>query len=131
MRPILVEQEGIRITQECPDFAIIEMNGKSITLTQANTELLRVMLYEAYRTKRWTYSKKERSAKNKALWAIARAQGKKKPDKKTEEIYEQMGKRMEKAMSNYPDVTKMELPDIGNLELPGYDFSQLPKNDYL
>lgn len=47
MRPTKVMQDGIRITQEQPDNVVIEMNGSSITLTEENTELLRVMLYEA------------------------------------------------------------------------------------
>lgn len=75
MRPTEVIQDGIRITQEKTDNVVIEMNGSSITLTEENTELLRVMLYEAYRSKRWKRSRAEKSAKNKALWALAKAQG--------------------------------------------------------
>lgn len=47
MRPTVVEQDRIRITQEHPDNVVIEINGSFITLTEENTELLRVMLYEA------------------------------------------------------------------------------------
>ena len=90
MRPTKVMQDGIRITQEQPDNVVIEMNGSSITLTEENTELLRVMLYEAYRSKRWKRTKKEKSAKNKALWALAKAQGKKKPDAHTEKVYKRI-----------------------------------------
>lgn len=60
MRPTVVEQDGIRITQEHPDNVVIEINGSSITLTEENTELLRVMLYEAYRSKRWKCSRAEK-----------------------------------------------------------------------
>lgn len=90
MRPTVVEQDGIRITQEHPDNVVIEMNGATITLTEENTELLRVMLYEAYRSKRWKRSRAEKSAKNKALWTLAKAQGKKKPDAHTEKAYEKL-----------------------------------------
>lgn len=90
MRPTEVIQDGIRISQEQPDNVVIEMNGSSITLSEENTELLRVMLYEAYRSKRWKCSRAEKSAKNKALWAIAKAQGKSKPDVQTEKAYERL-----------------------------------------
>ena len=88
MRPTEVIQDRIRITQEKPDNVVIEMNGSSITLTEENTELLRVMLYEAYRSKRWKRTKKEKSAKNKVLYALAKAQGKKNPDVHTEKAAE-------------------------------------------
>ncbi len=83
MRSTIVEQDGIRITQEQPENIVIDMNGSSITLTEENTELLRVMLYDAYRSKHWKYTRKEKSARNKALWALAKAQGKKRPDVRT------------------------------------------------
>ena len=90
MRPTIVKQDGIQITQEHPDHIVIDMNGSSITLTEENTELLRVMLYEAYRSKRWKRSRAEKRAENKALYSLARAQGKTKPDAQTKKVYERM-----------------------------------------
>jgi hypothetical protein len=116
MRPTKVIQNGIRITQEQPDNVVIEMNGSSITLTEENTELLRVMLYEAYRSKRWKRSRAEKSAKNKALWALAKAQGKKKPDAQTEKAYERMKEQAAEEISNIeiiiPDFQEMGIPDL-------------------
>ena len=114
MRPTEVIQDGIRITQEKPDNVVIEMNGFSITLTEENTELLRVMLYEAYRSKRWKYTRAEKSAKNKALWALAKAQGKAKPDAQTEKAYKRM--------------KEQAVEEISNIEIiiPDYDFPNVP-----
>lgn len=116
MRPTKVIQDGIRITQEQPDNVVIEMNGSSITLTEENTELLRVMLYEAYRSKRWKCSRAEKSAKNKALWALAKAQGKKKPDAHTEKVYKRMKEQAAEEISNIeiiiPDFQEMGIPDL-------------------
>lgn len=107
MRPIEVIQDGIRISQEQPDNVVIEMNGSLITLTEENTELLRVMLYEAYRSKRWKCSRAEKSAKNKALYTLAKAQDKSKPDAHTEKVYKRMRVQVDKEASNieviYPD----------------------------
>lgn len=116
MRPIVVEQDRIRITQEQPDNVVIEMNGSSITLTEENTELLRVMLYEAYRSKRWKCGRAEKSAKNKALWALAKAQGKAKPDAQTEKAYKRMKEQAVEDISNIeiiiPDFQEMGIPDL-------------------
>ena len=116
MRPTKVIQDGIRITQEQPDNVVIEINSSSITLTEENTELLRVMLYEAYRSKRWKRSRAEKSAKNKALWALAKAQGKKKPDAQTEKAYERMKEQAAEEISNIeiiiPDFQEMGIPDL-------------------
>ena len=122
MRPIVVEQDRIRITQEQPDNVVIEMNGSSITLTEENTELLPVMLYEAYRSKRWKRTKKEKSAKNKALWALAKAQGKKKPDAQTEKAYERLKTMAGKAAE---EVSHVELI------IPDYDFDFPDMPDFL
>ena len=122
MRPIVVEQDRIRITQEQPDNVVIEMNGSSITLTEENTELLREMLYEAYRSKRWKRTKKEKSAKNKALWALAKAQGKKKPDAQTEKAYERLKTMAGKAAE---EVSHVELI------IPDYDFDFPDMPDFL
>lgn len=119
MRPTEVIQGGIRITQHQPDNVVVEMNGSSITLTNENTELLRIMLYEAYRSKRWTQSRAEKSARNKALWALAKAQGKQKPDARTEKVYE---RTREKAMNDVKEIT---------FELPNYDFQDIGSLDYL
>ena len=118
MRPTKVIQNGIRITQEHPDNVVIEMNGSSTTLTEENTELLRVMLYEAYRSKRWKRTKKEKSAKNKALWALAKAQGKKKPEKAYERLKTMAGKAAE-------EVSHVELI------IPDYDFDFPDMPDFL
>lgn len=116
MRPTEVIQDGIRITQENPDNIVIEMNGSFITLTEENTELLRVMLYEAYRSKRWKRSRAEKSAKNKALWALAKAQGKKKPDVQTEKAYKRMKEQAAEEISNIeiiiPDFQEMGISDF-------------------
>lgn len=116
MRLTIIEQDGIRITQKQPDNVVIEMNGSSITLTVENTELLRVMLYEAYRSKRWKRSRAEKSARNKALWALAKAQGKKKPDAHTEKAYERMKEQAAEEISNIeiiiPDFQEMGIPDL-------------------
>lgn len=116
MRPTEVIQNGIRITQEKPDNVVIEMNGSFITLTEENTELLRVMLYEAYRSKRWKRSRAEKSAKNKALWALAKAQGKKKPDVHTEKAYKRMKEQAAEEISNIeiiiPDFQEMRISDF-------------------
>ena len=116
MRPTKVIQNGIRITQEQPDNVVIEMNGSSITLTEENTELLRVMLYEAYRSKRWKRSRAEKSAKNQALWALAKAQGKKKPDVQTEKAYKRMKEQAAEEISNIeiiiPDFQEMGISDL-------------------
>lgn len=116
MRPTEVIQDGIRITQEQPDNVVIEMNGSSITLTVDNTELLRVMLYEAYRSKRWKRSRAEKSAKNKALWALAKAQGKKEPDAQTEKAYKRMKEQAAEEISNIeiiiPDFQEMGISDF-------------------
>lgn len=116
MRPTKVIQNGIRITQEKPDNVVIEMNGSSITLTEENTELLRVMRYEAYRSKRWKYSRAEKSAKNKALWTLAKAQGKKKPDAHTEKVYKRMKEQAAEEISNIeiiiPDFQEMRISDF-------------------
>lgn len=119
MRPTKVIQNGIRITQEQPDNVVIEMNGSSITLTEENTELLRVMLYEAYRSKRWKRTKKEKSAKNKVLYALAKAQGKKNPDVHTEKAYERLKTMAGKAAE---DVSHVEIiiPDYN------FDFPNVP-----
>lgn len=122
MRPIVVEQDRIRITQEQPDNVVIEMNGSSITLTEENTELLRVMLYEAYRSKRWKRTKKEKSAKNKALYALAKAQGKAKPDAQTEKAYERLKTMAGKAAE---EVSHAEII------IPDYDFDFLDMPDFL
>ena len=109
MRPTKVIQDGIRITQEQPDNVVIEMNGSSITLTEENTELLRVMLYEAYRSKRWKCSRAEKSAK-------AKAQRKSNPDAHTEKVYKRMKAQADQEVSNieiiYPDFLDMKLPDF-------------------
>ena len=121
MRPTKVIQDGIRITQEKPDNVVIEMNGSSITLTAENTELLRVMLYEAYRSKRWKRSRAEKSARNKALWALAKAQGKKKPDVQTEKAYEKLktmaGKAAEEVSHAEIIIPDFDFPDV---ELPDF-----------
>lgn len=122
MRPTKVIQDGIRITQEQPDNVVIEMNGSSITLTEENTELLRVMLYEAYRSKRWKRSRAEKSAKNKALWALAKAQGKKKPDAQTEKAYERLKTMAGKAAE---EVSHAEII------IPDYDFDFPDMPDFL
>ena len=119
MRPTVVEQNGIRITQERPDNVVIEINGSSITLTEENTELLRVMLYEAYRSKRWKRTKKEKSAKNKALYALAKAQGKAKPDAQTEKAYERLKTMAGKAAEEVSHV-EIIIPDYD------IDFSESP-----
>jgi len=133
MRSTIVEQEGIRITQEQSDNVVIEMNGCTITLTEENTESLRIMLYDAYRSKQWKYTRKEKSAHNKALWALARAQGKKRPDKHTQKAYEYIESQREKLekeaassddnMSFIENMPEFEIPDV---ELP--DFL---KKDYI
>ncbi|WP_291528855.1 hypothetical protein [Bacteroides sp. UBA939] len=116
MRLTVVEQDGVRVTQEQPDNVVIEMNGTSITLTEENTELLRVMLYEAYRSKRWKCSRAEKSARNKALWALAKAQGKRKPDVQTEEAYKRMKEQAAEEISNIeiiiPDFQEMGISDF-------------------
>ena len=122
MKPTKVIQDGIRITQEQPDNVVIEMNGSSITLTEENTELLRVMLYEAYRSKRWKRSRAEKSAKNKALWAVAKAQGKKKPDAQTEKAYERLKTMAGKAAE---EVFHAEII------IPDYDFDFPDMPDFL
>lgn len=119
MRPTKVIQDGIRIIQEQPDNVVIEMNGSSITLTEENTELLRVMLYEAYRSKRWKRSRAEKSAKNKALWALAKAQGKKKPDAQTETAYEKLKTMAGKAAEEVSHV-EIIIPDYD------FDFPDIP-----
>ena len=115
-------QDGIRITQEQPDNVVIEMNGSSITLTEENTELLRVMLYEAYRSKRWKRTKKEKSAKNKALWSLAKVKGKKKPDVHTEKAYERLKTMAGKAAE---EVSHVEII------IPDYDFDFPDMPDFL
>ena len=107
MEPIIIKQEGLRIIQETPDHIIIEMNGFSITLTEENTELLRVMLYEAYRSKYWKYTRKEKSARNKALWALAKNQGKR-AHRSTEKTYERL-----KTMADKTEISNTEviIPD--------------------
>ncbi|MFK2513958.1 hypothetical protein [Bacteroides fragilis] len=122
MRPTKVIQDGIQITQEQPDNVVIEMNGSSITLTVENTELLRVMLYEAYRSKRWKRSRAEKSARNKALWALAKAQGKKKPDAQTEKAYEKLKTMAGKAAE---EVSHVEII------IPDYDFGFPDIPDFL
>lgn len=122
MRPTVVEQDEIRITQEHPDNIVIEMNGSSITLTEENTELLRVMLYEAYRSKRWKCSRAEKSARNKALWTLAKAQGKKKPDAHTEKAYEKLKMMAGKAAE---EVSRVEII------IPDYDFDFPDMPDFL
>lgn len=127
MRSTIVEQDGIRITQEQPENIVIEMNGSSITLTEENTELLRVMLYDAYRSKHWKYTRKEKSARNKALWALAKAQGKKRPDVRTRKAYEYMESQREELeketvsdgdiLSLIKSIPEIDLPDI---ELPDF-----------
>ena len=109
MRPTEVIQDRIRITQEKPDNVVIEMNGSSITL----------MLYEAYRSKRWKRTKKEKSAKNKVLYALAKAQGKKNPDVHTEKAYERLKTMAGKAAE---DVSHVEIiiPDYN------FDFPNVP-----
>lgn len=124
MRPTVVEQDGIRITQEHPDNVVIEINGSSITLTEENTELLRVMLYEAYRSKRWKCSRAEKSAKNKALWTLAKAQGKKKPDAHTEKTYEKLKTMAGKAAEEVSHV-EIIIPDYN------IDFSDVKLPDFL
>lgn len=123
MRPTEVIQDGIRVTQEQPDNVVIEMNGSSITLTAENTELLRVMLYEAYRSKRWKSTKKEKSAKNKALYAIAKVQGKKKPDAQTEKVYERMRNQANQAIEKV-SIVEFTIPDYDidflDVELPDF-----------
>lgn len=123
MRPTVVEQDGIRITQEHPDNVVIEINGSSIILTEENTELLRVMLYEAYRSKRWKRSRTEKSARNKALWALAKAQGKKKPDAHTEKAYEKLQTMAGKAAEEVSHV-EIIIPDydidFSDVELPDF-----------
>ena len=104
------------------DNVVIEMNGSSITLTEENTELLRVMLYEAYRSKRWKRSRAEKSAKNKALWALAKAQGKKKPDAQTEKAYERLKTMAGKAAE---EVFHAEII------IPDYDFDFPDMPDFL
>lgn len=108
MRPVEIRQDEIRITQHQPDNVVIEMNSNTITLTAENTELLRVMLYEAYRSKRWKYSRAEKSARNKAFWAIAKAQGKSKPDTYTEKVYE----RMQEQATQEVEEIDFEVPDF-------------------
>jgi len=116
MRPIEVIQDNIRISQKQPDNVVIEMNGSSITLTEENTELLRIMLYEAYRSKRWKCSRAEKSAKNKALYALAKAQGKSKPDAHTEKVYKRMKAQADQEVSNVefiiPDFQEMRISDF-------------------
>ena len=123
MRLTEVIQDGIRITQEHPDNVVIEMNNSSTTLTEENTELLRVMLYEAYRSKRWKCSRAEKSAKNKALWAIAKAQGKKKPDAHTGKAYEKLKTMADKATEELSRV-EFIIPDYDidflDVELPDF-----------
>lgn len=114
MRPTIVEQDGIRITQIQPDSVVIEMNSFSITLTEENTDLLRVMLYEAYRSKSWKKTRAEKSARNKVLYSLAKAQGKKKPDIHTEKTYERMKEKAD-------DYAKNDIEFI----LPDYDISFL------
>lgn len=147
MRPTEIIQDGIRITHEKPDNVAIEMNGSSITLTVENTELLRVMLYEAYRSKRWKCNRAEKSAKNKALWALAKSQS-----GNTQKVYKRLKKETETIIGDLdysnigigeldfsnvgigdlniediklPDIGDIELPDIGNIELPDYNFKDL------
>lgn len=123
MRPTEVTQDGIRITQYQPDNVVIEINDRSITLTNENTELLRIMLYEAYRSKRWTRKRADKSARNKALWALAKAQGKQKPDAYTEKVYERMQGKSEQDMKEidyeFPDFDYAEkcLKDLLNEEI--------------
>lgn len=120
MRPTEVVQDGIRISQEQPNNVVIEMNGSSITLTEENTELLRVMLYEAYRSKRWKCSRAEKSAKNKALWSIAKAQGKSKPDAHTEKVYKTMREQAVQEVSNVELIIPDYDIDFLNVELPDF-----------
>lgn len=125
MRPTVVEQDGIRITQEHPDNVVIEINGSSITLTEENTELLRVMLYEAYRSKRWKCSRAEKSAKNKALWTLAKAQGKKNPDAHTQKAYEKLKTMAGKAAEEVSHIEIM-IPDY-NIDFPDVELPDFLK----
>ena len=62
---------------------IIEIEGeqkRTITIDENNTNILRLMLYDKYKSRKMP--KSERSAQNKISWAIARSQGKKKPGEK-------------------------------------------------
>lgn len=120
MRPTKVIQDGIRITQEQPDNVVIEMNGSSIILTEENTERLRVMLYEAYRSKRWKCSRAEKSAKNKALYALAKAQGKSKPDVHTEKVYKRMRAQADQEVSNVEIIIPDYDIDFLDVELPDF-----------
>lgn len=120
MRPIEVIQDNIRISQEQPDNVVIEMNGSLITLTEENTELLRIMLYEAYRSKRWKCTKKEKSAKNKALYALAKAQGKSKPDAHTEKVYKRMRAQADQEVSNVEFIIPDYDIDFLDVELPDF-----------
>lgn len=120
MKPTEVIQDGIRISQEQPDNVVIEMNGYSITLTKENTELLRVMLYEAYRSKRWKCSRAEKSAKNKALYALAKAQGKSKPDAHTEKVYKRMRAQAVQEVSNVEIIIPDYDIDFLDVELPEF-----------
>ena len=134
MRLTIIEQDGIRITQEQPDNVVIEMNGSSITLTEENTELLRTMLYE-----RWKCNRAEKSAKNKALWALAKSQG-----GNTQKTYKRLKKETETIIGDIDysnieigeldfsnvgigdlNIEDIKLPDIGNIELPDYSFKDL------
>ena len=68
---------------------IIDIEGEqkhTITINEDNTNILRLMLYDKYKSRKMP--KSERSAQNKILWALARAQGKKKPDENTARYYE-------------------------------------------
>jgi hypothetical protein len=120
MRPTEVIQDNIRISQEQPDNVVIEMNGSSIILTEENTELLRVMLYEAYRSKRWKCSRAEKSAKNKALYALAKAQGKSKPDAHTEKVYKRMRAQADQEVFNVEIIIPDYDIDFLDVELPDF-----------
>lgn len=146
MRPTEVIQNGIRITQKHPDNVVIEMNGSSITLTAENTELLRIMLYEAYRSQRWKSSRAEKSARNKALWTLAKARSKKCSCENTQTMYKRLKKETETVIDigklditnvgigelDFSDISfgelnieDIKLPDIGDIELPDYSFKDL------
>lgn len=146
MKPVEILQDEVKITLEQPNSIIIEIKGHSVTLTEENTELLRLMLYNAYQSKRWKYSRKEKSAKNKALWALAKAQGKQRADDNTQKVYKRLQKETETAVGiGYLDLENVDIgdlsiedigigdlniedisfPEIGDFDLPDYDYKSL------
>lgn len=114
---MVIEQEGIKISIK-NRVLVVEFKGTKINLTEDNTDFLRLLLNDSFKS--WKCTRKEKSARNKALWSLAKLQNKQSPDRETTIIYKKMEEEAKEADEigsiNFPDVEidflNMELPDF-------------------